>query len=127
MQETDRLETLAWSSSQLGIHFGLDCNLKFMSEKTGGFSLPDLQSVLRRSLKHGQKRLAASPEFGIVVTKEDFEMGLREVHSVMADSMGAPKIPNVKWEDVGKRTLTYSSTTFLNIDLTFFTFIHRGT
>ena len=47
--------------------------------------LNDLEAVLRR-MEEG----------------EGFEKAVNKVHAVLADSFGAPKIPDVKWEDVGK-------------------------
>ncbi|OMJ21475.1 Peroxisomal biogenesis factor 6 [Smittium culicis] len=37
----------------------------------------------------------------IVVINDDFEKAISTIRSTMSDSLGVPKIPNIKWEDVG--------------------------
>lgn len=38
---------------------------------------------------------------GLPITKEDMDKALGDARASYSDSIGAPKIPNVKWEDVG--------------------------
>ena len=37
-----------------------------------------------------------------IVDSEGVEAALNQMQSLLADSIGAPKIPDVKWEDVGE-------------------------
>lgn len=37
----------------------------------------------------------------IILTAEDFEKSINNARNTFSESIGAPKIPNVKWEDVG--------------------------
>ena len=39
--------------------------------------------------------------FGVQLCRQDFEDSLEIVQSSLSDAIGAPKIPSVKWEDVG--------------------------
>lgn len=38
---------------------------------------------------------------GLVLTGADFETALSDARSSYSESIGAPKIPNVTWDDVG--------------------------
>ena len=38
---------------------------------------------------------------GLVLTAADFETALSDARSSYSESIGAPKIPNVTWDDVG--------------------------
>lgn len=40
-------------------------------------------------------------ESGLVLTGADFETALNEARNSYSESIGAPKIPNVTWDDVG--------------------------
>ena len=33
---------------------------------------------------------------------DDFETSLKDFDEILADSIGAPKVPNVTWQDVGE-------------------------
>ncbi|OLY82859.1 Peroxisomal biogenesis factor 6 [Smittium mucronatum] len=57
---------------------------------------PNQNSVLKR-----KKRLRSIWRSKIVVTHADFENAISTIRSTMSDSLGVPKIPNIKWEDVG--------------------------
>ncbi|UMM32272.1 hypothetical protein L5515_006129 [Caenorhabditis briggsae] len=61
-----------------------------VAKKTSGFSLAELQELV----KNGKK---------VVATSEDklYEDLIDNRNSNFADAIGAPKIPNVRWEDVG--------------------------
>ncbi|PIC23143.1 hypothetical protein B9Z55_016941 [Caenorhabditis nigoni] len=61
-----------------------------VAKKTSGFSLAELQELV----KNGKK---------VVATSEDklYEDLIDKRNSNFADAIGAPKIPNVRWEDVG--------------------------
>lgn len=57
LQESDRLELLRWCSRESGIKQASSLSLKLMAEKTAGFSLPDIQSVLRQERRNSKKRI----------------------------------------------------------------------
>ena len=51
------------------------------------------------SLDHS--RLDALAHSGVAVTSSDFSKALDLARSSYSESIGAPKIPNVTWDDVG--------------------------
>jgi peroxin-6 len=84
-----------------------------LAEKTSGFVFSDLLELARAAWEIGAERLAKrfpgfSPDSGVKVGASDFEAALKRLHSTIADSLGAPKIPSVRWSDVGKCSMTYS-------------------
>lgn len=40
-------------------------------------------------------------KLGVSLSMDDFEQALKVARTSLADSIGAPKIPNVSWDDVG--------------------------
>lgn len=40
-------------------------------------------------------------KLGVSLSMDDFEQALTVARTSLADSIGAPKIPNVSWDDVG--------------------------
>jgi peroxin-6 len=40
-------------------------------------------------------------ESGVALTAADFDVALTKVRASYSESIGAPKIPNVSWDDVG--------------------------
>jgi peroxin-6 len=38
---------------------------------------------------------------GVALTREDFDSALSKTRASYSESIGAPKIPNVSWDDVG--------------------------
>ena len=85
--------------------------LDSMAEKTSGFLLEDLRILVQRAVSHKNKRydkfynpktdLTMACKNTFKLEEIDFETALNYLQSVMADAIGAPKIPNVQWKDVG--------------------------
>lgn len=55
---------------------------------------PDVPFLLRDILVSGG-------DFANFITKEDFDVAVEAARKTFADAIGAPKIPNVSWDDVG--------------------------
>ncbi|MGH0175516.1 UNVERIFIED_CONTAM: hypothetical protein FKN15_070822 [Acipenser sinensis] len=97
------------------ISLGKDVNLSKVAKQTAGLLLGDLCALLAYASKSAFKRvlntcfpggislqeehdLCAS---GISVLSEDFTSSLDQLQKAHSQTIGAPKIPSVKWQDVG--------------------------
>ena len=112
--ESDRRDVLQWLlvKSAMAIDGGTHL-LELISKKTNGFCYEDLNTLLRMTSNEALKRLKTtfsdsntpvcynifSNRFKII--ESDFTAGLDYMQSLIADAIGAPTIPTVKWEDVG--------------------------
>ncbi|CDK24320.1 unnamed protein product [Kuraishia capsulata CBS 1993] len=100
-----------------GLEFGLahDVSVETLSLQSAGLSPRDLISIVDNSRYLAVDRLESLAEnLGIsfqqlvvfsggkvLLSPEDFESSINSTRSKFSDSIGAPRIPNVKWEDVG--------------------------
>ncbi len=106
----DRKLTLEWliraQDRQLHDESGDDV-LDRVAVQASGFSFKDLEAVVDKAIWHSydnkEEGLIVDPKvFGFPkLSEEDFNFALDEMQAVMSDAIGAPKIPEVKWEDVG--------------------------
>ncbi|XP_070409800.1 peroxisomal ATPase PEX6 [Nothobranchius furzeri] len=106
--EEQRCSMLVSLSQEL--HLGRDVSLERLSKLTAGFVLGDLSALMVeagraacRRLIHtcgGRKQedLCAS---GVFILDQDFICALEILQDAQSKAIGAPKIPNVCWEDVG--------------------------
>lgn len=93
-----------------------DINFNTLALQSAGLTPRDLISIIKKSKKLAIKRLTKlSKELGIPLDKlikigngglitwipEDFSAAINEARNQFSDSIGAPRIPNVKWEDIG--------------------------
>ncbi|KAF2076760.1 hypothetical protein CYY_001949 [Polysphondylium violaceum] len=89
-------------------------SLKNISVRTASFLSSNLKSLLQRSSINSLKRvlkiqesfnykIGASEIFncGFLMIQEDINQSLSEMQDYQSSSIGAPKIPNVTWDDVG--------------------------
>ncbi|KAL4237758.1 peroxisomal assembly protein [Mactra antiquata] len=92
-------------------------NIPYIAQRTAGFVLGDLAALVahakreafRRMIKmccNGELRPTLQEEddltaAGIVLQQADFQTALDELQAAHSDAIGAPKIPNVTWDDVG--------------------------
>ena len=111
--EKARLEML--QALLTGVPIGYDVNVKALATKTAAMLPIDLCQVVSDAVSHSLKRVSHSkvikenPELvpldielaGTQVVARDFDKALDMAHAVQADSIGAAKIPNVTWQDVG--------------------------
>ena len=102
---------------------GTDVSFKQLAKRTAGMVLGDFMAVFNYASNTAVKRLVdgcpkknlqtssdiAIPlrlerdlcQMGVSLSWQDFEESLDVLQSSMSDAIGAPKIPSVKWEDVG--------------------------
>ncbi|KAJ2723638.1 peroxisomal assembly protein [Coemansia sp. Benny D115] len=99
-----------------------DADLAYVAQQTASFVARDLETLIRRAENHAWRRargdisttLAKSPEAsgcplqtrdlvlsGQTITNDDLLGALGDARASMSDTLGVPKIPNVKWDDVG--------------------------
>ena len=92
-----------------------DINFKNLALQSAGLTPRDLISIIKNP-KISYKRLTKlSKSSGITLSNvldignggvinwipEDFNLAINEARNQFSDSIGAPRIPNVKWEDIG--------------------------
>ncbi|XP_026092267.1 peroxisome assembly factor 2 isoform X2 [Carassius auratus] len=113
LSEAQRRTMLSSLSEDLLL--GKDVNLGQIAKKTAGFVLGDLCALLTSAGKAAHRRLlqtyfpeAASEQeeedlcvSGVSVTSEDFSAALDVLQEAHSQAIGAPKIPSVRWQDVG--------------------------
>ncbi|KAI5614724.1 peroxisome biogenesis factor 6 isoform X1 [Silurus asotus] len=111
--EEQRFAMLASLSQDLPL--GKDINLTKIAKQTAGFILGDICALLiaagkaayRRLLKTYYPHKAGAKEeqdlcvFGVTIIGDDFSTALEDLQEAHSKAIGAPKIPSVKWQDVG--------------------------
>lgn len=93
-----------------------DVSYQSLALLSAGLTPRDLNSIVRKSKQLAIKRLMAQAKDagisfekivkiangGLVqLTPEDFDKAINDARNQFSDSIGAPRIPNVKWEDIG--------------------------
>ncbi|KAL8590343.1 hypothetical protein ACOMHN_006459 [Nucella lapillus] len=94
-----------------------DVSISHIAQRTAGFVLGDIIVLVQRAKREayskalslcdsGGRGLSLEDEedlalAGVVLEQCDFERALDIMQSAHSDAIGAPKIPNVTWEDVG--------------------------
>ena len=83
--------------------------LDVVSQKTSGFLFHDLRALVQKSIFSNYCRFVSDNSSvcevlstSLKLNVDDFETSLKEFEEILADSIGAPKVPNVTWQDVGK-------------------------
>ena len=113
--------------SDQGAKLSYDVDLTAVAVKTAALVAGDLVDVVERALVAREERLeslitnnqgslhdppsilirdllVSGGPFVCCVTKADFDIAVEAARRNFADSIGAPKIPNVSWDDVGGLT-----------------------
>lgn len=93
-----------------------DVSYQLLALQSAGLTPRDLASIVRKAKQLAVKRLIklaneSSMEINrlikvgnggrIILLPEDFEKAINEARNQFSDSIGAPRIPDVKWEDIG--------------------------
>lgn len=110
--ETERLQVLTAAVEGLDAIVSADVSLKDVATQTAALVAADLVDLVARaslaSVERVKKALASSTTSpleitlaGTALTGSDFETALSKARSNYSESIGAPKIPNVTWDDVG--------------------------
>ncbi|XP_033106411.1 peroxisome assembly factor 2-like isoform X2 [Anneissia japonica] len=113
-KEQERLEILHALCSRIGI--ASDVDVPHLAQRTAGMVLGDLASLLSHTTRAALHRITSSCSVGSKLSMReendlctagfkihgvDFEKALDQLQSAHSDAIGAPKIPNICWEDVG--------------------------
>lgn len=105
----------ALASLSEGLPLGKDVSLARLAKHTAGFFLGDLVALLNQAGKAACRRLIRScyPEgaseqeeedlcaCGVTISSQDFSEALENLQDAHSQAIGAPKIPSVRWQDVG--------------------------
>ncbi|KAI0315544.1 P-loop containing nucleoside triphosphate hydrolase protein [Amylostereum chailletii] len=88
-----------------------DVSITDLARRTAAFVAGDLAALVKRTDFVAMSRIALSTEdlydpdetfqAGVALTQADFDTALEEARSSYSQNIGAPKIPNVSWDDVG--------------------------
>ncbi|KAK6909470.1 hypothetical protein I203_103489 [Kwoniella mangroviensis CBS 8507] len=89
-----------------------DVDLKDLARQTAALLVGDIEALLRRSYDLSLKRIDTSKSLsigpvksatlaGLNISSKDLNEAINEARNSYSDSIGAPKIPNVTWDDVG--------------------------
>ncbi|KAI8590496.1 P-loop containing nucleoside triphosphate hydrolase protein [Geranomyces variabilis] len=110
--EAMRLHVLSYLTH--GVTLSPDVDLAALALQTAALVCRDLVDLVARAGQNARIRIKSDLESsgqniadedlnraGIPVTSADFTKALDTLRSAYSDSIGAPKIPNVKWDDVG--------------------------
>uniref|UniRef100_A0A3P8TL71 Peroxisomal ATPase PEX6 n=1 Tax=Amphiprion percula TaxID=161767 RepID=A0A3P8TL71_AMPPE len=106
--EEQRRSMLASLSRDL--HLGRDVSLERLAKLTAGFVLGDLSALLVEAGRAACRRLIHTCggrqqedlcSSGVTILNQDFTSALETLQDAQSKAIGAPKIPNVRWEDVG--------------------------
>ncbi len=103
--EDERNAILSKHLSLYGVQQGT-VNLQHLAKHTVGFLPQDLQSLVNHAVLASKKRGLRENKEGkssevATITEDDLSHALAVMQAHHATTIGAPKIPNVKWEDVG--------------------------
>ncbi|KAI9592330.1 P-loop containing nucleoside triphosphate hydrolase protein [Syncephalis fuscata] len=86
----------------------LDVSLASIATQTAAFIAKDLRNIVQQAtiaaleLKENDQLTDDDlVQAGVQLTGKDFDLALGQARSSFSDSIGAPKIPNVTWDDVG--------------------------
>lgn len=93
-----------------------DVNPQTLALQSAGLTPRDLMSIIRKSKQLAISRLMASAaetkisleklvKIGnggtLLLNPDDFDKAINDARNEFSDSIGAPRIPNVKWADIG--------------------------
>ncbi|WWD03593.1 hypothetical protein V865_001647 [Kwoniella europaea PYCC6329] len=100
--------------SHLLLSHGLspDVDLKDLARQTAALQVGDIEALLHRAYDLSLKRIDSSKLSspgpvksailaGLNISSKDLNEAINEARNSYSDSIGAPKIPNVTWDDVG--------------------------
>uniref|UniRef100_G3Q7L6 Peroxisomal ATPase PEX6 n=1 Tax=Gasterosteus aculeatus aculeatus TaxID=481459 RepID=G3Q7L6_GASAC len=92
------------------LHLGRDVDLERLSKLTAGFVLGDLSALLAEAGRAACRRLIHTCggrqeedlcASGVTLLNQDLRSALKTLQEAQSAAIGAPKIPDVRWEDVG--------------------------
>ncbi|OLL24791.1 Peroxisomal biogenesis factor 6, partial [Neolecta irregularis DAH-3] len=101
--ESERTEILSTLTESLAL--SPDVHLSTLAIRSAALVAADLVDVVSRAkflaFSHMEKYGDDAQIAGILIASCDFEKAISEARRNYSDSIGAPRIPNVSWDDVG--------------------------
>lgn len=104
--EEERLAIIKYKLE--GYEVAPDVDVRALARQTAALNAGDIDSFVHLAWNAAVKRSTSScvsfpqaQQAGISITDEDFTHALSKTRAAYSDSIGAPKIPNVSWDDVG--------------------------
>ncbi|KAG6910884.1 hypothetical protein DXG01_006567 [Tephrocybe rancida] len=105
-EEKERYEIL--KCSLIGDHLAADVSLSSLATQTAALVASDLVDLVARArfasvdrTIHSGAKPVHIAHAGVALTAADFEIALSKSRASYSESIGAPQIPNVTWDDVG--------------------------
>ncbi|XP_071494820.1 peroxisomal ATPase PEX6-like [Diadema antillarum] len=114
LNEQERCEVMQALCEPLSM--AADVEIPHIAKRTAGMVLGDLAALHSQTIRAALGRIVGACSVGsklsiqeekdicaagVQIHQSDFEVALSRLQSAHADSIGAPKIPNVSWDDVG--------------------------
>jgi peroxin-6 len=78
--------------------YAMERVLDFQNERMKKSKRKQEGSIIKRGIQYLERDLTCA---GILITSDDFDQALHVLQSSNSSALGTPKIPQVKWEDVG--------------------------
>ena len=115
--ERERKDILSSIIDTRALRLAYDVDIAKVAVKTAALVAGDLIEVLERAVCERESRLDSMASLhdealrrdvlvsggtaALCITKTDFDIAVEAARKNFADAIGAPKIPNVSWDDVG--------------------------
>nr|ODN94085.1 hypothetical protein L203_00260 [Cryptococcus depauperatus CBS 7841] len=105
--EEERLAIIQHAVGQYNV--APDVDLRQMARQTAALNAGDITALVYQAWDIALSRTSHSSSCplinlqhaGLSITSQDFDSALNQARTAYSDSIGAPKIPNVSWDDVG--------------------------
>ncbi|WWD19508.1 hypothetical protein CI109_103969 [Kwoniella shandongensis] len=106
--EIERLHIVQHALSSMAV--APDIELKSIARQTAALHAGDITALIHRAHDLALKRATSASTHlstrevllaGVAITASDISLALADARAAYSDSIGAPKIPNVSWDDVG--------------------------
>lgn len=108
---TEKMRHHILNNLTASLHLAADVDLKHVAIQTAGLVAQDLVSLVASVTSASFFRVVSAVSANtsdvdierarVAVLNKDFEVAIASAKASHGDSIGAPKIPNVTWEDVG--------------------------
>ncbi|KXN87722.1 Peroxisomal biogenesis factor 6 [Leucoagaricus sp. SymC.cos] len=97
--EEERLEILLALLSKSTL--APDVSLRGLAIQTAALVAIDLSDLVFRARSSAFERAGEDGMHDVLISARDFDNALKRVRAAYSENIGAPKIPNVTWDDVG--------------------------
>uniref|UniRef100_A0A914UIG7 Peroxisomal ATPase PEX6 n=1 Tax=Plectus sambesii TaxID=2011161 RepID=A0A914UIG7_9BILA len=96
LMENDRFELL---NAMLPFDAKRNVDVRRLAQRTAGFALADLHSLLHDAKYSAVTRVGHNGKLNM--TQADFDAAIQLNHDAYSDAIGAPKVPDTRWDDIG--------------------------